>query len=577
MVYCHKYGVILHLENEQSIMAEERTSFNFIEQIISDDISNGLHGGRVHTRFPPEPNGYLHIGHAKAICISFQTAARFGGKTNLRFDDTNPVTEDTEYVDAIKEDIKWLGFEWEGDALFASDYFDELYQMAERLIESGKAYVDDSTPEEIAAAKGTPSRAATPSPYRDRSPEENLQLFREMRAGHYPDGAKVLRAKIDLQNPNMLMRDPLMYRIKKVAHHRTGDAWSIYPMYDFAHGQSDSIEEITHSLCSLEFIHHRPVYNWFIEQLGIFPSRQLEFARMNVEYMITSKRKLRKLIELGLVTGWDDPRMPTLSGLRRRGYPPEALVLFCDKAGVAKRENTIEIDLLEACAKEVLNQKAARVMVVMDPVRLVITNYEEGSTEVLIAENNPEDDTMGSREIPFGRELWIERGDYMEDAPKKFYRLSPGRDVRLKNAYVIHCTGAVYGDDGELQAVHATYYPDSKSGEDTSGVKAKGTLHWVSIDQGLPCTVREYDRLFTVPSPDSDPDKDYLDYYNKESLHVIDKAWMEPSLATSQVGDQYQFMRIGYFATDRDSRPGKVVFNRTVAMRNSWAKKQGNK
>jgi glutaminyl-tRNA synthetase len=554
-------------------MSTENKSLNFIEQIVTDDLESGKHGGRVHTRFPPEPNGYLHIGHIKAICISFQTAAKFGGKTNLRFDDTNPVTEDTEYVEAIKKDIKWLGFEWEGDALFASDYFDQLYAFAEQLIQKGKAYVDDSTPEEIAEAKGTPSQPATPSPYRDRSVDENLQLFREMRDGLHPEGSKVLRAKIDLHSPNMLMRDPLIYRIKHADHHRTGDKWKIYPMYDFAHGQSDSIEEITHSLCSLEFIHHRPVYDWFISELEIFPSRQIEFARMNVEYMITSKRRLRKLIEMGLVDGWDDPRMPTVSGLRRRGYPPEALVTFCDKAGVAKRENTIEIDLLEACAKEALNKTAPRVMVVLDPIKLVITNYDEGRSEMLTAINNPEDETMGSRKIPFGRELWIERGDYMEDAPKKFFRLSPGRNVRLKNAYIINCEKGVYNDSGNLTEVHATYYPDSKSGEDVSGVKAKGTLHWVSVDHGKPCTVRQYDRLFTVPNPDGDPEKDYLDFYNKESLHTIENAWMEPSLAETKAGSRYQFMRIGYFCTDRDGTVDKPVFNRTVAMRNSWAKK----
>lgn len=554
-------------------MSTDTKSLNFIEQIVEEDIASGKHGGRVHTRFPPEPNGYLHIGHIKAICISFQTAAKFGGKTNLRFDDTNPVSEDTEYVEAIKRDIKWLGFEWEGEALFASDYFDQLYAFAVQLIKKGKAYVDDSTPEEIADNKGTPSVPATPSPYRDRSIEENLRLFSEMKDGLHAEGSKVLRAKIDLHSPNMLMRDPLMYRIKHSEHHRTGDKWKIYPMYDFAHGQSDSIEEITHSLCSLEFIHHRPVYNWFIEELGIFPSRQIEFARMNVEYMITSKRRLRKMIEMRLVDGWDDPRMPTVSGLRRRGYPVEALVMFCDKAGVAKRENTIEIDLLEACAKEVLNKTAPRVMVVLDPIKLVITNYPEGEQEQLVAINNPEDESMGSRKIPFGREVWIERADYMEDAPKKFFRLSPGRNVRLKNAYIIHCEKGVYDDAGNLKEVHATYYPDSKSGEDNSGVKAKGTLHWVSINHAKPCTVRQYDRLFTVPNPDADPDKDYLDFYNQDSLQVIEQAWMEPSLAATKAGSRYQFMRIGYFCTDPDSTAEKPVFNRTVAMRNSWAKK----
>jgi glutaminyl-tRNA synthetase len=554
-------------------MSTQKESLNFIEQIITEDIASEKHEGRVLTRFPPEPNGYLHIGHTKAICINFLTAQKFGGKTNLRFDDTNPVTEDTEYVEAIKKDIQWLGFEWNGEALFASDYFDDLYEMAETLIKKGKAYVDDSTPEEIAAQKGSPSVPGTPSPYRDRSVEENLDLFRRMKAGEFEDGTRVLRAKIDLASPNMLMRDPLMYRIKKVPHHRTGDKWNIYPMYDFAHGQSDSIEHITHSLCSLEFIHHRPVYDWFINELEIFPSRQIEFARMNVEYMITSKRRLKKLIELGKVNGWDDPRMPTLSGLRRRGYPPDSLVTFCDKAGVAKRENTIEIDLLEACAKEELNKTAARVMVVMDPVKLIINNYPEGESESLEAINNPEDESMGSRNIPFSRELWIERDDFMEDAPKKFFRLSVGRNVRLKNAYIINCTGFKKDDAGNLLEVYADYYPNSKSGSDESGIKAKGTLHWVSVEHAATCEVRVYDRLFTVPNPDKDPERDYLEFYNEESLKVIPKAYMEPSLLETQTGSQYQFMRIGYFATDPDSTKDHIVFNRTVPMRNTWAKK----
>lgn len=555
-------------------MSTEHKSLNFIEQIISEDLASGKHNGRVLTRFPPEPNGYLHIGHSKAICINFLTAQKFGGKTNLRFDDTNPVAEDTEFVHAIQRDIEWLGFDWEGEALFASDYFDELYDMAVDLIKKGLAYVDDSTPEQIAEQKGSPSVPATPSPYRDRSIEENLDLFGRMKDGEFDDGTHVLRAKIDLASPNMLMRDPIIYRIKKVAHHRTGDKWNIYPMYDFAHGQSDSIETITHSLCSLEFIHHRPVYNWFIEKLEIFPSRQIEFARMNVEYMITSKRRLKKMIELGLVKDWDDPRMPTLSGLRRRGYPPQAIVNFCEKAGVAKRENTIEIDLLEACAKEELNRTAARVMVVLDPVKLIINNYPEGQTETLTAINNPEDEQSGSRSLPFSRSLWIEREDFMEDAPRKFFRLSPGRNVRLKNAYIINCTGFKKDDDGRLLEVYADYYPDSKSGEDTSGIKAKGTLHWVSIADAEPCEVRLYDRLFTVPNPDKDPEKDYLEFYNDNSLTVIDNAWMEPSLTAAEAGDRFQFMRIGYFAVDPESSADRKVFNRTVPMRNSWAKKK---
>ena len=551
-------------------MSQERSSLNFIEQIISDDIASDKHQGRVLTSFPPEPNGYLHIGHTKAICINFQTAAKFGGRTNLRFDDTNPVTEDTEYVESIKKDIEWLGFSWEGQALFASDYFEQLYHMAEQLIKKGKAYVDHSSPEEIAARKGTPSQPGTPGPYRDRSVEENLDLFRKMRAGEFEDGTCVLRAKIDLASPNMLMRDPLMYRIKRATHHRTADKWCIYPMYDFAHGQSDSIEQITHSLCSLEFIHHRPVYDWFIQELGIFPSRQIEFARMNVEYMITSKRKLKKLIELNLVDGWDDPRMPTLSGMRRRGYPPQALITFCDKAGVAKRENTIEIDLLESCVKEELNASAQRVMVVLDPIKLVITNYPEGKHEMLEAENNPEDPSSGSRNVAFSKELWIEREDFMEDAPRKFFRLSPGRDVRLKHAYIIHCTGCKKDENGKVTEVYATYYPNSKSGEDESGVKPKGTLHWVDSITAKSCEVRIYDRLFTVPSPDKDDDKDFLAFYNNHSLEVISNAMMEKSLSYAKPGDSFQFLRLGYFVVDTTSNSERLVFNRTVPLKSSW-------
>ncbi|MEO1712117.1 MAG: glutamine--tRNA ligase/YqeY domain fusion protein, partial [Bacteroidota bacterium] len=549
-------------------------SLNFIEQIIEEDMSSGKHEGRVHTRFPPEPNGYLHIGHAKAICVNFEIGEKYQGKTNLRFDDTNPTNEDTEYVESIKRDIQWLGFEWNEEPLYASDYFEDLYQMAVKLIEKGVAYVDDSSPEELAEMKGNPAKPGVNSPFRDRSVEENLQLFAGMRNGEYPDGSRVLRAKIDMSSPNMWMRDPIMYRIKREHHHRTGDEWVIYPMYDFAHGQSDSMEGITHSLCSLEFRHHRPLYEWFIEQLEIFPSRQIEFARMNVAYMITSKRKLRKLVEEELVEGWNDPRMPTISGMRRRGYPAEAIRLFCKKAGVAKRDNVIEYELLEACVREVLNKTTDRVMAVLNPVKLVITNYPDGKTEMMTAVNNPEDENSATRELPFSKELWIERDDFMEDPPKKFFRLGPGRNVRLKNAYIIHCTGFEKNEAGEVTEIHATYYPDSKSGEDTSGVKAKGTLHWVSAPHALTAKVRNYERLFTDPTPTSHEDKDFLEFYNKESLEELDTVYVEPNLKDYANGTSLQFMRKGYYAVDETSSSDNLVFNRTVTLRDTWAKQK---
>ena len=563
------------MDVKSEMVKEEKPHLNFIEHIIEDDIQNNKHKGRIHTRFPPEPNGFLHIGHAKAICLNFEVAKKFGGKTNLRFDDTNPTTEKTDYVESIKRDIKWLGFDWEDREFFASDYFDQLYAFAEQLISKGVAYVDDSTPEEIAEMKGEPTKPGKESPFRSRSIEENLDLFRKMKAGAFPDGSKVLRAKIDMSSPNMHMRDPILYRIKRDHHHRTGDKWLIYPMYDFAHGQSDSIEEITHSLCSLEFRHHRPLYDWLIEQLEIFPSRQIEFARMNVSYMITSKRKLLKLVENGLVNGWDDPRMSTISGMRRRGYPAAAIRKFCEKVGVAKRENVIEIELLEYCVREELNKITTRVMGVLDPIKLVITNYPEGQIEALETVNNPEDENSGTRNIPFSRELYIERDDFMEDPPKKFFRLGPGRNVRLKNAYIIHCEDFVKDETtGEVIEVHCTYYPDSKSGEDTSGIKAKGTLHWVSIPHALPVEVRLYDRLFTDPTPTGHEDKDYLDFYNKDSLKVSNKVFVEPSLKDAIPGQRFQFMRKGYFCLDIDSKPDHLIFNRTITLRDSWAKKQ---
>ena len=549
----------------------KKESLNFIEQIITEDIENGKHEGRIHTRFPPEPNGYLHIGHAKAICINFETAKKYGGKTNLRFDDTNPTTEDTSYVESIKRDIKWLGFEWENE-LYASDYFENLYGFAVKLIEKGMAYVDDSTAEEIAEMKGVPTKPGVESPYRTRSIEENLRLFEGMKNGEFADGAKVLRAKVDMSSPNMHMRDPVIYRIKRDHHHRTGDQWIIYPMYDFAHGQSDSIEEITHSLCSLEFRHHRPLYDWFIQNLEIFPSRQIEFARMNVEYMITSKRKLLKLVEDNYVSGWDDPRMPTLSGMRRRGYPADAIRTFCDKVGVAKRENLIEFSLLESCVRTSLNASSARVMGVLDPVKLVITNYPEGEMEYLTAINNPEDEAMGSRQIPFSRELYIEREDFMEDAPKKFFRMTPGRCVRLKNAYIVECQEAIKDEAGNIKEIHCTYFDNSKSGQDESGIKAKGTLHWVSIEHAVKAKVNLYDRLFTEAQPTAHEEKDFLEFFNNDSVSEIEEAYVEPSLLEANPGEVFQFMRKGYFSMDTESTKDNLIFNRTCTLKDSWAK-----
>lgn len=543
---------------------------NFIEEFIEEDLKNGKHGGRIHTRFPPEPNGYLHIGHAKAIVINFEIAKKYGGLTNLRMDDTNPSTEKTDYVDSIKHDIQWLGYQWNGEVVYASDYFDQLYDYALDLIKKDLAYVDDSTPEEIAAMKGDPSTPGTLSPYRSRSIEENLRLFEGMRNGEFPDGSRVLRAKVDMASPNMHMRDPILYRIKHEHHHRTGDKWCIYPMYDFAHGQSDSIEGITHSLCSLEFRHHRPLYDWFIEKLGIFPSRQIEFARMNVGYMITSKRRLLKLVNDQVVTGWDDPRMPTLAGMRRRGYPPVALREFCMRTGVAKRDNTIEIDLLEFFVREELNHHATRAMAVLDPLKVVITNYPEGQVEQMELENNPEQPETGVHQLPFSREIYIEREDFMVDPPKKFFRMAPGADVRLKAAYILHCDQYLTDPaTGEVTEVHCTYYPESRSGSDTSGIKAKGTLHWVSAAEAVPVEVRLYDRLFTHPEPTSEEDKDFMEFVDRNSLTVA-TAWAEPFLLSAKAGDSFQFLRKGYFTADLDSEPGKPVFNLTVDLKTGY-------
>ena len=552
-------------------MSEER-SLHFLEEIIEADLKKGTHDGRVLTRFPPEPNGYLHIGHAKSICLNFGLAQQYGGKTNLRFDDTNPVTEETEYVESIKKDVKWLGFDW-AQELYTSDYFDQLYAFAVTLIKKDLAYVDDSTAEEIAAGKGTPTVPGTPSVYRSRSIEENLQLFEEMKAGKYPDGAKVLRAKIDLAAPNMHLRDPLMYRIKHAKHHRTGDAWCIYPMYDFAHGQSDAIEKITHSICTLEFIPHRALYDWFIEKLEIFPAKQYEFARLNIDYAVMSKRKLLQLVNEKFVNGWDDPRMLTISGLRRRGYTPASIRNFCDKIGVAKRENLIEMSLLEFCIREDLNKTAWRRMAVFDPIKLVITNYPDGQEELLHGENNPEvEGGDGSRSIPFSKELWIEREDFKEEAEKKYFRLAPGLSVRLKNAYIVTCTGFKTDDFGNVTEVHCEYIPESKSGNDTSGLHVKGTIHWVSVAHAKTAEVRLYDRLFQAEDP-SNEDGDFKEYINPNSLQVLSKAYIEPDLATAELGRGYQFIRKGYFTLDTDTTAENLVFNRTVTLKDNWAKK----
>ncbi len=553
-------------------MSETKRGLNFIEQIIEEHNEKGKYGGRVYTRFPPEPNGYLHIGHAKSICLNFGIAQQYGGQTNLRFDDTNPVAEDTEYVDAIREDVEWLGFEW-NEERYASNYFQNLYDLAVQLIKKGKAYVDDSTAEEIAEMKGTPTKPGIESPYRNRTVEENLDLLERMKNGEFPDGARVLRAKIDMANPNMHLRDPLMYRIKNVEHHRTGDAWHIYPMYDYAHGISDSIEGITHSLCTLEFEVHRPLYDWFLKELDLYRPQQIEFARLNLSYTIMSKRRLKKLVEEGYVNGWDDPRMPTISALRRRGYTPASIRLFAEKVGIARRENIIDVGLLEFCARQDLNKVAPRVMAVLNPLKVTITNYPEGQTEEVEAINNPEDESAGSRKIPFSREIYIERTDFLENAPRKYYRLSVGKTVRLKNAYIIECDEVIKNENGEIIELKCHYFENSRSGSDTSGVKVKGTIHWVSIPHAVEAEVRLYDRLFTDESPNGHKDKDFLEFLNPNSLEVV-TGYVEPHLKTVKVGDNLQFMRIGYFAVDKDTTDEKLVFNRTVTLRDNWKKKK---
>ena len=551
-------------------MGEER-SLHFLEEIVEADLASGKHPS-IHTRFPPEPNGYLHIGHAKSICLNFGMADKYGGKTNLRFDDTNPVTEETEYVESIKADVRWLGFDWEEEH-YASDYFDQLYAFALTLIKKGLAYVDDLSAEEIAATKGTPTEPGKASPFRDRSIEENLSLFTAMKEGKYDDGEKVLRAKIDLASPNMHMRDPIMYRIKKTHHHRTGDKWCIYPMYDFAHGQSDSIENITHSICTLEFEVHKPLYNWYIEQLEIFPSQQFEFARLNLTYTVMSKRKLLQLVNEGFVDGWDDPRMPTISGLRRRGYTPASIRNFCDRIGIQRRENIIDVGLLEFFVREDLNKTALRRMVVLDPIKLIIHNYPAGQTEILKGENNPEmEDNGGYRDLHFGRELWIESEDFMEEAAKKWFRLAPGMKVRLKSAYIVECTGFQKDETGKVTEVHCNYIPESKSGSDTSGINVKGTIHWISVDKAEEAEVRLYDRLFQVENP-SQEEGDFKTYINPHSLEIISAAKIEPALKDAKHGEHFQFIRKGYFSLDdKLSTGGKMVFNRTVTLKDTWTK-----
>jgi len=545
-------------------------SLNFIEEIIEADLASGKYQS-ILTRFPPEPNGYLHIGHSKSICLNFGLAQKYGGKTNLRFDDTNPVTEDTEYVDSILEDVRWLGFE-PANIFFASDYFDQLYAWAEDLIQKGRAYVDFSTPEEVAAQKGTPTTPGTPNKYRETSPEENLDIFRRMRAGEFPDGHCTLRAKIDLASPNMHMRDPYLYRIKHAHHHRTGDKWCIYPMYDWAHGQSDSIENITHSICTLEFIPHRELYEWCIDSLGIFPSRQYEFARLNLTYTVMSKRKLKQLVEEGHVRAWDDPRMPTIAGMRRRGFTPESMRDFATRIGIAKRENLIELSLLEFCIREDLNKRALRRFAVLNPMKVVITNFPEGQTEWMETENNPEDPEAGKRPLPFSRELWIEQDDFMENPPPKYFRLSPGGMVRLKSAFIIRCDEAVKDAEGKVTELRCTYIPESRSGQDTSGLKVQGVIHWLSAEHARTAEVRLYDRLFRVEDPAAE--EDFKSTINPDSLHIISQAFVEPALMEAKLGDRFQFTRLGYFCVDPDSKDIEMVFNRTVTLKDTWAKEQ---
>jgi len=559
---------------------EAKKSLNFIEQIVASDLAAGKNGGRLQTRFPPEPNGYLHIGHAKAICMDFGIAQRYGGVCNLRFDDTNPTKEDVEYVDAIREDIEWLGFHW-GAEYYASDYFERLYRFAEELILAGHAYVDEQTAEEIAQQKGTPTTPGVASPYRDRPAGESLDLFRRMNAGEFPEGAMILRAKIDMASPNMHFRDPIIYRIIKVPHHRTGTQWNVYPMYDFAHGQSDYFEGVTHSICTLEFEVHRPLYDYFIELLkqvegqpDDYAPHQYEFNRLNLTYTMMSKRKLLQLVKDGLVAGWDDPRMPTICGLRRRGYTPESIRSFVDKIGYTKYDGMIDMALLEHAVREDLNRHALRGSAVLDPVKLIITNYPEGQTEDMPFLNNPEDPESDSHSIRFARELYIEREDFMEDAPKKYFRMTPGQEVRLKSAYIVRCTGCKKNEAGEVTEVYAEYDPQTKTGMPESNRRVKGTIHWVSTSHALKAEVRLYDRLFTVENPMEEKDRDFLELLNPNSLEVLTDCYVEEDLATARPYDHFQFQRVGYFNLDPDSRDGRLIFNRTVSLRDTWSKKK---
>ncbi len=550
----------------------EAPSLNFIQEIIEADNASGKHNGRVHTRFPPEPNGYLHIGHAKSICLNFGLAEQYGGKTNLRFDDTNATKEDDEYVESIKEDVQWLGFEW-NDLFFASEYFDQLYVWAVQLIKQGDAYVCDLNAEQTREYRGTPTEAGKNSPFRDRSIEENLDLFERMKAGEFPDGTRTLRAKIDMSSPNLNFRDPVMYRILHAHHHRTGDKWCIYPMYDFAHGQSDSLEKITHSICTLEFEDHRPLYDWFVEKLGIFHPQQIEFARLNISHTVMSKRKLLQLVQEKLVAGWDDPRMPTISGLRRRGYTPASVRNFCQEIGVSKTISLIGLNVLENAIRDDLNTTAMRTMAVLDPVKLIIDNYPEGETEEFAAVNNPNDESAGKRKVPFGRELYIERADFMEDAPKKFFRMTPGREIRLRYACIVKCERCVKDADGNVTQIHCTYDPESKSGMEGSKRKVKGTIHWVSAEHAKDAEVRMYSHLFLAERPDKvEEGADWKDGMNPESLVTLTGCKVEPNLVSVQHGDRFQFERNGYFCVDKDSTADALVFNRTVTLKDSWAK-----
>jgi len=576
-VIYYKFKISMTANNENN-EESTRKSKNFIEQIIEEDLENNKNNGRIHTRFPPEPNGFLHIGHAKSICLNFGVAEQYGGKTNLRFDDTNPLKEEQRYIDSIKEDVHWLGFDWEDREYYASDYFEQLYEFAVKLIKQGDAYVCEMTPEEIRESRKTPTEPGVESPYRDRPIEENLDLFRRMREGEFPEGRYQLRAKIDMNSPNMHLRDPIMYRILHQAHPRTGNKWCIYPMYDFAHGQSDFIEGITHSLCTLEFEVHRPLYDWFLDRIveeGQERPQQIEFARLNLSYTVVSKRKLLELVQEGYVDSWDDPRMPTISAFRRRGYTPESIRLFSDKVGIAKRDNVIEVALLENTIREDLNKRAQRVMGVLNPVKVVITNYPEGEEEELEAVNNPEDESMGVRQVPFSREIYIEKDDFMEEPPKKFFRLAPGREVRLRYAYFITCTDVIKDENGEVTEIHCTYDPESKGGKSPDGRKVKGTLHWVSAKHAVPVEVRQYDRLFMSPEPSKikEEGKDFKSNLNPDSLHIIENAMLEPYIKDARPEDKFQFERKGYFCVDRYCNPGeKLVFNRTVTLKDTWAK-----